>query len=135
MVRRSLDLFCVNFTILLLVPSAAPKSLSVSQVTSSSITVQWEPVQCIHQNGEITGYLIQYGVASSGIVQSMLISGESATDAAIKNLRPDTVYEIFISAINSEGTGINSSKISEKTLDEGRQHSIQHNYKQHNFFS
>ena len=42
-------------------PFTPPTSVSVSEVTSSSITVQWGPVDCIHRNGNITGYSMQYG--------------------------------------------------------------------------
>ena len=54
-------------------PSAAPASASVSDVTYSSITVQWEPVDCIHRNGDIhvAGYLVQYGVEGSGNIQTL----------------------------------------------------------------
>ncbi|CAI8013804.1 hypothetical protein GBAR_LOCUS8699, partial [Geodia barretti] len=36
------------------VPSAPPSSLDVCVVNSSTITVQWGEVPCIHQNGAIT---------------------------------------------------------------------------------
>ena len=36
------------------VPSAPPTSVATSDVTSSNITVQWGPVDCIHRNGNIT---------------------------------------------------------------------------------
>ena len=42
------------------VPSAAPSPVSVSQVTLSTIIVQWEDVECIHRNGNITGYRSLY---------------------------------------------------------------------------
>ena len=46
-------------------PSAPPTSVNVSDVTPSSITVQWGPVDCIHRNGDITGYSVQYGNVES----------------------------------------------------------------------
>ena len=42
------------------VPSA-PTSVATSDVTSSNITVQWGPVDCIHRNGDITGYSVCMG--------------------------------------------------------------------------
>ena len=55
-------------------PSAAPTSVSVSEDTSSSITVQWGAVDCIHHNGDITGYSVLYGVQGSESTQTMSVS-------------------------------------------------------------
>ena len=49
-------MFIVLNSVSVIVPSAPPISVSVSEVTSSSITVQWGPVDCIHRNGDITDY-------------------------------------------------------------------------------
>ncbi|CAI7989142.1 Protein sidekick [Geodia barretti] len=46
-------------------PSAGPSSVSVVGVTSSTITVMWGSVPCIHQNGDITGYSVQYRAVGS----------------------------------------------------------------------
>ena len=101
------------------VPSAGPSSTDVTEVTSSSITVQWEPVDCIYQNGAITGYSIHYGVENGTIENSVDISGESVTEATISDLMANTIYEINIFAVNSEGKGSNSLRILAKTLIEG----------------
>ena len=79
-------------------PSAPPTSVSVSEVTSSSITVQWGPVDCIHRNGDIAGYSVQYGsetVSVSRTPRRYVISG----------LMPSTTYSIQVVAENSAGTG------------------------------
>ena len=73
-------------------PSAAPNSVGVSEVTSSSITVQWGAVPCIHRNGEITGYSVQYGVVGSGSTQTISVSGDFS--GVISNLEPSTDYSI-----------------------------------------
>ncbi|CAI8043297.1 Neogenin (Fragment), partial [Geodia barretti] len=46
-------------------PSAPPTGVVVRVRSSTSITVQWGPVECIHQNGEITGYRVRYGEEGS----------------------------------------------------------------------
>ena len=86
-------------------PSAPPTSVSVSEVTSSSITVQWGPVDCTDRNGDITGYSVQYGEVGSGSTQTMPVSGGSATEATISGLMPSTTYFIQVAAVNSAGTG------------------------------
>ena len=90
--------------------SAAPNSVSVSEVTSSSITVQWGAVTCIHHNGDITGYSVQYGS------QTQSLSGGSVTETTISNLTPSTTYNIEVAAVNDAGTGPFSNSISIMTL-------------------
>ena len=85
------------------VPSAAPTSVSVSAVTSSSITVQWGAVDCIHRNGDITGYSVQYGEVGSGSKQTA--PDVDVTEATISGLMSSTNYSIQVAAENSVGTG------------------------------
>ena len=96
-------------------PSAAPTSVSVFTVTSSSITVQWGAVDCIHHNGDITGYSVRYGVQGSGSTQTMNVSGGSVTEATISSLMPSTTYSIHVAAVNSAGVGVYSN-ITAETL-------------------
>ena len=87
-------------------PSAAPTSVRVSAVTSSSITVQWGAVDCIHRNGDIAGYSVQYGVVGSGSTQTLSVSGDSVTEATVLYLMPSTTYSFEVAAENSAGIGV-----------------------------
>ena len=89
-------------------PSAAPTSVRVSGVTSSNITVQWGEVDCIHHNGDITGYSVQYGVQGSGSTQTRDVSGGDTRQTTIPGLNPSTNYSIQVAAVNSAGIGIYS---------------------------
>ena len=100
-------------------PSAAPTSVSVSEVTSSSITVQWGAVDCIHRNGDITGYSVRYGVQGSGSTQTMSVSGGGATQTIISGLESSTNYSIEVAAVNNAGTGVYSPVIMKETADSG----------------
>ena len=93
------------------VPSAAPTSVSVSEVTSSSITVQWGAVNCIHRNGDIAGYSVRYGVQGSGSTEIESVSGGGATMATIFGLESSTTYTIEVAAVNTAGTGVYSTPI------------------------
>ena len=88
----------------LTVPSAAPTSVSVSDVTSSTITVQWGAVECVHQNGHIRGYTVEYGVQGSENTETMHFS-RSETKAIISGLTSLTSYTIKLAAVNSVGVG------------------------------
>ena len=102
-------------------PSAAPTSVRKSEVTSSSITVQWGAVDCIHHNGDITGYSVWYGVQGNGSTQTMNVSGGSLTEATISSLMPSTNYSIQVAAVNSAGIGVYSDPITVETDGESYQ--------------
>ena len=90
-------------------PSGPPTSVSATS-TSTTITVQWGAVDCIHRNGDITGYSVQYGVVGSGSTQTMSVSGGSVTEATISSLMSSTTYSIQVAAVNSAaGTGVYSN--------------------------
>ena len=90
--------------------------MTVTDVTSSTISVQWGSVPCIHQNGDITGYSVQYGLMESGgkPTTTIYVSGGSKTEATLSNLTAETSYWITVAAVNTEGTG-DSTNISAKT--------------------
>ena len=90
--------------------TAAPISVSISEVSTSSITFQWDPVDCIHRNGDITGYLVRYGVeGDEGMRQT---ESTSATEHTITRVEPSTTYSIQVAAVNSAGNGVYSNQLS-----------------------
>ena len=82
--------------------------MALTDVTSSTITVQWGEVPCIHQNGDITGYSVQYEVMGSGNTMTMPVDGAATTQTTIGDLMSSTTYSIQVAAVNSEGTGVYS---------------------------
>ena len=88
-------------------PSGPPTSVSTTN-TSTTITVQWEAVACIHHNGDITGYSVQYMVVGSDTTWTMSVSGGSITEATISSLMSSATYSIRVAAVNSAGTGVYS---------------------------
>ena len=85
-------------------PSAAPADLIFLTSTSSTISIQWEAVPCIHRNGRITGYMIQYKEVGGGVFITESVSGDQK-EARITGLKSSTFYDIQIAAVNSVGTG------------------------------
>ena len=99
-------------------PSAAPTSVNVSDVTSSTITVQWGAVNCIDRNGNITGYSVRYGV--NGTAEGDRTVKNSTGDSnggmyTISGLSPATVYTVEVAAVNSVDIGVYSSPIDQLT--------------------
>ena len=85
-------------------------------MTSSSITVQWGAVPCIHRNGDITGYSVQYGVVGSESTQTMTVSGVvSGGMYTVSRLKQLTNYTFKVAAVNSAGIGVYSNIIEVST--------------------
>ena len=93
---------------ILAAPSAAPTSVSVSEVTSSSITVQWEAVDCIHQNGDIIGYSVRV-VSIVGGDRIVNVGDDVSRVTIITGLIPSAEYTISVAAVNNGGTGVYSN--------------------------
>ena len=96
-------------------PYAPPSFVSVSDITSTSIAVQWGPVDCIDHNGEITGYLVRYGVIRTGNTQVFNVSGGVITETAIFGLKASTIYFIEVAAMNRAGSKVFSNSTSVRT--------------------
>ena len=98
---------CFNPT----VPSAPPSSVMVTDVTSTTMTVQWGPVEpCADQNGVITGYSVRYGS------ETMSLLGDSSGGmTTITGLSPSTTYSTQVAAETSAGTGVYSSAVDKLT--------------------
>ena len=95
---------CIVWLCIPTAPSTPPTSVGVSEVTSFSITVQWEPVDCIHRNGDITDYTVRYRVVlggESGIIRDVTVLG--VTQYTILNLMPSTIYTIMVAVGNDAG--------------------------------
>ena len=95
-------------------PSAPPGSVTLSNETSSSIVIQWSAVECIHRNGDITGYSVRYG--SNDITSILNISKGDSTKITLSELEPSSNYSIEVAAINSAGIGPYSSLEHAQTL-------------------
>ena len=87
-----------------LAPTGPPTQVNTS-ATPTTITVQWGPVDCIHRNGDITGYSVC--VMSNEVLKNISTSGDTR-NATISALRPFTEYNISVAAVNSVGTGVYS---------------------------
>ena len=99
-------------------PSAAPTSVRESGVTSSTITVQWGAVDCIHRNGNITGYSVRYGVqgTAEGDRTVKMATGDSSGGMyTISGLSAATVYTVEVAAVTSVDIGVYSSPIDQLT--------------------
>ena len=87
-----------------------------STVTSTSITVVWEEINCIDRNGRITSYDVMYG--ELGEVMRMM-SGISERSFTANELRPFTNYTFQVRGVNSVDSGPYSDLIIITTPEAG----------------
>ena len=85
-------------------------------MASAIITVQWEQVVCLHQNGHIRSYSVQYGIQGSNFSNTLNVSGGGTTETIISDLNSATNYSIEVAAVNSAGIGVFSTAIYAITL-------------------
>ena len=97
-------------------PTASPSNVNVTDVTSSTITFQWEMVPCDDQNGPITGYSVRYGVMGSSERDIEEVVGDQRM-ATISGLAAATVYEYEVAGITTADTGVYSDPMT--TLTQG----------------
>ena len=88
-------------------------------MNSTSVTVQWGRVDCMHENGEITHYSVRYrevGISRDNRGGSELneeeyqltetVSGDSSGGiTTISGLTKERLYTVEVAAHNTAGTG------------------------------
>ena len=91
-------------------PSGAPQSLEAMFVQPTEVSLRWTEVPCVQQNGPITGYVVRYYTtcgASRDVRQKSVVSTGVITDGLTSN----TEYVFHVAAVNVNGTGAFSERI------------------------
>ena len=86
--------------------------VTLTDLTPTSVSFQWGSVDCIHRNGQITGYSINYNRQGSSGSTSVLVTVNSPSDGGaytIIALEPSEMYDVEIAAQNTIGTALNTS--------------------------
>ena len=80
-----------------------------TSINTSSITIEWEELNCIDRDSDITGYTVRYGPTSNTTTAAMEETvpqmNDSATTLTVTGLIPGTSYTFEVAAVSSEGTG------------------------------
>ncbi len=90
-----------------LVPSGRVQGISSQDRNFTSITISWQPVDCLQQNSPITSYKIRY-------IETSITTGPiTTTDTSFvaTSLFPGTSYTFEIAAVNKDGDGPNQQFI------------------------
>ena len=92
----NLNLYCF-----IIAPSAAPVSLSGMNLTSTNLSISWEPPPIDDQNGIILGYNVTY-TPDNGVSKDTTTND---TMIVINDLLIYTDYNVSVAAHTSVGTG------------------------------
>lgn len=88
-------------------PSGTPSNVSARALSSTSILVGWNKVECLKRNGMITNYNVQYGPDSYSV--PMMTLKTANTSLKVSNLIPSTNYTFLVAAESINGTGPNKT--------------------------
>ena len=107
-----------------LAPTQGPVTVTCNTVNSTSITIQWERVQCNERNGQIQGYNVFYYQADDDASEmiSVNVSGVSESERMFtaNGLLPLTSYTFEVRAFNMKGTGLATNKNFQTTIANGK---------------
>ena len=104
-------------------PSHPPVNIDVIPFSPTSVTVSWDPVPAIHQNGNITHYEITYNQSTFHQVlpstERIPADEESVT---VTGLEENVVYSIRVRAYTHIGDGPYSPVHNIRTPEDGKCH-------------
>ena len=83
--------------ILSLAPSLSPSNLRATNVTQTTVTLEWDPVTCLQQNGPTTGYDVEVGINDSVFFATRSIQGGDRTHVET-GLQSYTAYYFRVSS-------------------------------------
>ena len=78
--------------------------------------VTWDAIECIEQNGIITGYVVKFQEQGGAMIPGEVV-GQSFTASG---LTPTTHYTFRVAGVNSNGTGPFTNAIIISTDDDSR---------------
>ena len=103
----------------ILVPTAAPQSVSGVNKSSTEITVTWQKVVGQERNGIILGFRVYFKAVGEFAVDTTekveVVNGGDAVQKVLESLEKFMNYNITVLAFTSKGDGPNSSVIRVRT--------------------
>ena len=88
-------------------PNAPPQNVNNTNTSSTTITVEWDGVECLQRNTRITGYTVHYDPPSSDGKNEVTADGNGFTGGSVTltGLSPLTNYSIQVAADSGLGRG------------------------------
>jgi len=90
----------------------------VTAIGRTTISVQWDHVDCLLRNSDITRYTVSYGRhGNESDGESETVVGTTNRTYTVMGLSASTEYFVMVAAMNSDGvTGPFSNPVYEQTL-------------------
>lgn len=104
------------YSIIILVPTATPRNLSVAAVTPRSLNISWLPPPEEEQNGIITNYSIVVEEEDATVVIEIFTD---ELQLVIENLLPFHIYGVHVAASTSIGYGPSTAPHLIETPEDG----------------
>ena len=82
------------------------------------MSVSWNEVPCIGQNGPITGYLLYY--TNTTFTDTVNITGGNNRQYMLTRLTPYTNYTVTVRPYNDGGIGPTSNETIQQTAETGK---------------
>ena len=90
--------FGINYS----APTRAPRSLRVFSVNETSVTISWEPLECLHHNGRITNYQVSYYYSEDTTETVETVTTGLNMMYTVVGLLPSINYTFAVKALNND---------------------------------
>ena len=90
---------------LFIAPSEAPDPVAATNVSSTSLVLEWSHLPEEHFQGKPIGYIITYHTINSDCDKNVVWENVTRNATTLTNLTVYTVYVINVSAVSSGGIG------------------------------
>ena len=97
-------------------PTAPPRTINTSSITSRSISVSWTQIGCIERNGPITNYTVEFQEVRGALIPGAVVNRTFTASG----LTPYTNYTFRVAGVNDNGTGPFSNVTSILTEEESK---------------
>ena len=101
-------------------PSAPPQNVTTMVISSTSISVYWNPPPLPDQNGDIIGYQLGITNQDTGNSSGYVVNVTNMTSYVAINLQKFEVYSFEIAAMTVIGLGPFSDVVTNQTLEDGK---------------
>ena len=115
---ENISVHFVTFICSASVPSSPPTSLSIVEVSPTTIRVTWDEVPAIERNGIITEYEVEYNQSTFDINTTQTVTVTS-TMAELTGLHEYVDYFIRVRAYTRVGAGPYTADINTTTAEDG----------------
>lgn len=86
-----------------LAPSGAPQSVTSTVLNGTTVSIDWDPVDCNRTNGFIRGYILSFGIVDG--VSSLKHIDSTQLNITLAGLRILTAYNFSVTAFTVKGIG------------------------------